>query len=91
MGSLLRQGAKKQYCGVLAVWTLCRQKNKRVEELQAPGEVPLRILELVAVLSGTGVELLNVLRMFVAKTEAEANAGTKKGFGDAACYIFLQV
>ena len=65
------------------------RKTKELENLQAPGEVPLRILKLVAVLSETGVEPLDVSRTFVAKTEAEAKAGTKKGFGDAACYIFF--
>lgn len=47
--------------------------------------------ETVAVLSGTAVEPLNVSRTFAAKTEAEAKAGTEKGFGDAARCIFFQV
>lgn len=89
VGSVLRQGAKKQCCEILPVQPLCRLENKRVGEQQAPGEMPLGGTQLVAVLSGTGVEPLNALRTFVSKTEAEA--GTKEGFRDAACFIFLQV
>lgn len=60
VGSLLRQGAKEQDCEILTVQTLCGQKNKRVGEAQAPGEVPLGVLPLVTVRSGTIESVENV-------------------------------